>query len=92
MMNDWKQLELVFLDLMLYKHMKKVHFERYINCNGWNLLFILHTDRNFTKQLASNQFRAQQDNFFFELDGEMDSEEDLSRSKRYFGSRFMHYH
>ncbi|KAK9203420.1 hypothetical protein WN943_013674 [Citrus x changshan-huyou] len=43
-------------------------------------------------KLASNQFRAQQDNFFFELDGEMDSEEDLSRSKRYFGSRFMHYH
>ncbi|GAY43605.1 hypothetical protein CUMW_075780, partial [Citrus unshiu] len=33
-------------------------------------------------KLASNQFRAQQDNFFFELDGEMDSEEDLSRSKR----------
>lgn len=67
---------LFFFDLMFYNHMKKV---------------ILHTDRNFTEQHASNQFRAQQDNFFFELDGEMDSEEDLSRSKRYFGSRLMHF-
>ncbi|KAJ0105267.1 hypothetical protein Patl1_18421 [Pistacia atlantica] len=39
---------------------------------------------------ASKQFRVHQESLYSEFDGEMDYEEDLSRSKRYFSSHIVH--